>query len=47
MHAITCSRGHIQPPLELRGLPRRDGSAQGITPDGIYQIVRGHSGALA
>ena len=46
MLAITCSRRHIQPPLELRGLPRCDGSAQGITPDGIYKIVRAYSGAL-
>ena len=44
MHAIACSRGHIQPPLELRGLPRRDGSAQGITPDVSYQIGRTYSG---
>ena len=44
MLAITCSRSHIQLPLELRGFPKCDGSAQGIAPDGIYKSVRAYSG---
>ena len=44
MLAITCSRGHIQPPLEQRGFPECDGPAHEIAPDGIYKSVRAYSG---